>query len=433
METEYEPNRELPWGVDGKVSNCGLQRVSPRCWRRRAAVREERLLQNEGQALRVELNSLIWRTVFPWLRSMGAAALIATVLLPGSMVALTSEGSVSVWGGGQQGLPAGLTNVAAISTAVDHSLALLADGKVVAWGYNFDNQCSVPSNLGPVIGIAAGAFFSVALRSDGTVVAWGDDQFSQTDVPPGATNVTAVSAGLGHVLALRSDTTVAAWGSDVCGQCDMPSGLSNVVAVLAAWNYSLALRADGVVVAWGSEEAGQTEVPPGLSNVTAIAGNMDYCLALKKDGSVAAWGRAPVPPAGLSNLKAVAAGQNHCLGLMSDGTIVVWGRNDSGQINVPPGLAKVSGLGAGWNYSIALVAAGAQPSALVLGNAAWQAGVFSISVPTRTNTSYVLQFKQALSDPSWTDLNTVSATANTITLTDPAAMSAHGFYRVREQ
>jgi hypothetical protein len=213
----------------------------------------------------------------------------------------------------------------------------------------------------------------------------------------------------------------------------VPSGLSNVVAVLAAWNYSLALRANGTVVAWGSDEAGQTEVPAGLSNVTSIAGNMDYCLALKNDGTVVAWGRAPVPPAGLSNLKRIAAGQNHCLGLTSDGTIVVWGANDSGQINVPPGLAKVNSLGAGWNYSIALVAAGGQPTALTLGNATWQAGVFSISIPTRTNRSYVLQFKQALSDPSWTDLNTVAGTANTTSLTDPAATSAHAFYRVREQ
>jgi hypothetical protein len=416
-----------------KAAGCGLQRVSPRCWRHRAAVRKERLLQNERQALRVELNSLVCRTILPWLRSMGAAAAITTVLLLGRMVAVTSEGSVSAWGGGQQGLPVGLTNVTAISTSLDHSLALLANGNVVAWGYNFDNQCSVPSDLSSVIGVAAGAFFSVALKADGTVVAWGDDQFSQTDVPPGATNVSAVSAGRAHVLALRGDTTVAAWGSDVYGQCDVPSGLSNVVAVLAAWNYSLALRADGTVVAWGSNEAGQTDVPSGLSNVTAIAGNMDYCLALKKDGTVAAWGRAPVQSAGLSNLTAIAAGQNHCLGLMSDGTIVVWGANDSGQINVPAGLAKVNALGAGWHYSIALVAAGGEPAAFTLGNGTWQAGVFSISVETRSNRSYVLQFKQALTDPNWTDLNTVVGTANTITLTDPAAKNSYGFYRVREQ
>jgi len=122
---------------------------------------------------------------------------VAVALGPVGVSGLTSAGSLTAWGGGQIGFPAGLTNIVAISTAIDHSLALSSDGKLVAWGNNFDNQCDVPADLGPVTGLAAGAFFSVALKSDGTVAVWGDNQFSQSQVPVDATNVTAISAGRG--------------------------------------------------------------------------------------------------------------------------------------------------------------------------------------------------------------------------------------------
>src|SRR5579862_9338905 len=105
------------------------------------------------------------------------AAVLATWI--GTLCASTTTGSVVSWGGGQPSAPATLTNVIAISTALDHSLALGSNGTVVAWGYDFDGQTDVPPDLDHVVGIAAGAFFSVALKSDGSVVAWGDNQFNQ--------------------------------------------------------------------------------------------------------------------------------------------------------------------------------------------------------------------------------------------------------------
>jgi hypothetical protein len=53
-----------------------------------------------------------------------------------------------------------------------------------------------------VVSLAAGGDHSIALLADGTVVAWGGDYFGQASVPLSATNVIAVSAGGAHSLAL---------------------------------------------------------------------------------------------------------------------------------------------------------------------------------------------------------------------------------------
>lgn len=54
--------------------------------------------------------------------------------------------------------------VVSITAGMDHSLALFADGSVVAWGRNDAGQATVPQDLGNVIQISAGQAHSVALR-----------------------------------------------------------------------------------------------------------------------------------------------------------------------------------------------------------------------------------------------------------------------------
>jgi hypothetical protein len=53
--------------------------------------------------------------------------------------------------------------VVAISAGANHSLALKADGTVVAWGSNIKAQTFVPAGLSGVIAISAGWDFSLAL------------------------------------------------------------------------------------------------------------------------------------------------------------------------------------------------------------------------------------------------------------------------------
>src|SRR6185503_16976613 len=71
--------------------------------------------------------------------------------------------------------------------------------------------------------IAAGEYYTVALKADGSVVAWGRNDSGQTTVPVAAqSGVTAVAAGWRHAVALKADGTVVAWGRNDLGQTTVP-------------------------------------------------------------------------------------------------------------------------------------------------------------------------------------------------------------------
>ncbi len=349
--------------------------------------------------------------------------------------AQATPGTVVSWGGGQTGMPSGLNDIVAISSSLDHSLALHSDGTVTAWGYDFDNQSEVPAGLGGVTAIASGAFFSVALKSDGTVSAWGDNQYAQCNVPPNLAGVTAIAAGRSHGLALKSDGTVSAWGSDLYGQCDVPAGLTGVIAIAASWNYSVALRSGGTVVAWGGNDAGQTAVPSGLTGVIAISANEHYCLALKSDGTVVGWGLTPTIPPVISGVTGIAAGDDHWLALQPgmQPPVAAYGGNESGQCNVPSNLSNVQQVAAGWNYSLALTGSAGSTSPLVATNPRYSTSGFSVSVQTQSGHGYALQYKDSLTDASWTTTPQVSGTGGVITLNGPLGPNGQRFYRVAQE
>jgi IPT/TIG domain/Regulator of chromosome condensation (RCC1) repeat len=297
------------------------------------------------------------------------------LLIPAAGARATVSGTVVAWGcgsfaqAGQCSVPSSLTNVTAVSAGAFHSLALLSDGTVAAWGCLFDNvgQCSVPNGLSGVVAVAAGGYHSLALKSDGTVVAWGCGiDYGQCDVPSDLSGVTAIAAGNAHSLALKSDGTVVAWGCENpsnLGQCDVPSDLSDVTAIAAGSGHSLALKSDGTVVAWGCGfDWGQCNVPSGLSGVVAIAAGGVSSLALKSDGTVVGWGCGAGDagqcnvPAGLTGVTAIAAADSHSLARRSDGTVVAWGceHTDYGQCAVPSGLSGVIAIAAAFGHSLAV-------------------------------------------------------------------------------
>ncbi len=176
-------------------------------------------------------------------------------------LALKSNGTVVAWGAGQTNtfsidsgqsiVPAGRrSNIASpLRRAQFIDLALKSNGTVVAWGAGTSNnpsdgldfgQSIVPAGLTNVVAISAGVFHSLALKSNGTVVAWGEgasnnpadsNDFGQSMVPPGLSNVVAVVAGFYHSLALKADGTVVAWGDGASGTTNVPVGLDNVVAL----------------------------------------------------------------------------------------------------------------------------------------------------------------------------------------------------------
>ena len=342
----------------------------------------------------------------------------------------------------------GLAGVVAMDGGSRQTLALLQDGSVWAWGDNSlgslgigaPTHSLVPARvlgvggvgfLGNVQAIAAGGFHSLALLGNGTVVAWGyntDGQLgngttttSNVPVPvPLLTGVVAIAAGYQHSLALLSNGTVVAWGDNFYGQLgnggtansSMPvmvkdasgSGILTGVQAIAAGNFhSLALLNDQTVRSWGLNQEGQlgngsfasSSLPVQvlgvggsgvLSGVTALAGGDEHSLALtatSPNGAVLAWGfngdgelgdgsnttsNVPVTTAGLtgSTIVAIAAGDVHSLALLADGTVRAWGFNGSGQLGngsttgsnlpvtvvvpCPPCTAAPAGLAAWWPF-----------------------------------------------------------------------------------
>ncbi|MEX2237652.1 MAG: hypothetical protein WEB00_08975 [Dehalococcoidia bacterium] len=162
----------------------------------------------------------------------------------GHSLALLENGTVMSWGtdlNGQLGngapsnpqpqpLPApvtGLTDVVAIDTGDQHSLALLDDETVWSWGYDSDGRLGdgapvanqpapvMVSGLSDVVGITAGHFGGYAIMSDSSVKSWGSDSRGQlgngsntNDAPEpvqvvGLTGVAAIGASAFTGIAIR--------------------------------------------------------------------------------------------------------------------------------------------------------------------------------------------------------------------------------------
>ncbi len=214
-------------------------------------------------------------------------------------------------------LSPGIT-VKAVSAGETHSLALLSNGTVLAWGENVYGELGDGSTGGysdvpvtvtglagnTVVEVAAGAEFSLARLSSGMVMAWGDNEDGElgdgttTDSATpvqvkGLTGATHIAAGFDFGLAVLSDTMLEAWGSDAYGQlgngavgagsttpvlvCDFEYGrqqgpgcpadypdLGGVEAIAAGGSHSLVLIPAGgnpiiygFALAWGDNEAGE--------------------------------------------------------------------------------------------------------------------------------------------------------------------------------
>jgi alpha-tubulin suppressor-like RCC1 family protein len=121
-----------------------------------------------------------------------------------------------------------LTGVKAVSAGHYHSLALLEDGTVRAWGSNDRGQVGDGTTTDRdrpitvvgarnVVAISAGDHFSVALLADGTVLEWGNGpSIPKGQLVPvtvkGANGIRAIAAGNGFIAAITQAGGVMTWG-----------------------------------------------------------------------------------------------------------------------------------------------------------------------------------------------------------------------------
>ncbi|MCZ6688291.1 MAG: chromosome condensation regulator RCC1 [Planctomycetota bacterium] len=315
-----------------------------------------------------------------------------------------------------------LTGATAVAAGRVHTVALLGDGTLRAWGDNFygqlggdtfmDSSTPVqvvdPSDstglLTGVTAVAGGWSHTVAVLGDGTLRAWGDNFYGQlgdgtitnsstpvqvvdpSDTMGLLTGVTAIAPGFRHTVALLGDDTLRAWGNNFYGQLgdgmftdsstpvqvvdpSDPTGfLSGVIWVATGGVHTVAVLGDGTVRAWGAggllgdrttvdSSSPVRVVDPGdptgfLTGVIAVAAGAAHTVALLGDGTVRAWGSNgdgqlgdgttvessipvqvvdPSDPTGLlTGVTAVATLGYHTVALLADSTLRAWGYNSGG-------------------------------------------------------------------------------------------------------
>lgn len=233
--------------------------------------------------------------------------------------------------------------VVALTAGTDHTCALLVGGAVKCWGRNIAGQLgdgSTTDRYAPVdvvglgsdvAAIDSGGFSTCALTTAGAVKCWGSNAFGQvgdgstTDRPAPVDVVSlsggaaAISVGGSHACALSQTGAVQCWGNNIAGELgdgtttnrSVPVavvGLGSGVASLSLGNYhSCALLVSGGVQCWGPNDRGQLG-----------------------DGSTV---NSPVPVAvsGLgSGVSGIGAGFYHTCALIAGGTMKCWGYNQFG-------------------------------------------------------------------------------------------------------
>lgn len=244
--------------------------------------------------------------------------------------ALVDDGTVYCWGKGANGAlgdgttttrslpapvldPAGvgpMTGVAAISSGVGHSCALLDNGQVRCWGAN-----------------------GYGRLGDGTSM---DRRLPAPVVDPFAaltplTAVADVTAGPNHSCSRATDGRARCWGSNEYGQLGNPDvGLSGApvpvqnpsgdgellhVAQLTAGSAHTCARTDGGgAVCWGSNRSGR------LGDGTTSDRGVPVPVA-KPDGT-----------GPLTGVVELTAGDAHTCAVLDGGRAVCWGFNGSGQL-----------------------------------------------------------------------------------------------------
>ncbi len=313
--------------------------------------------------------------------------------------------------------------VAANSTASSNASRTVA----CSWGRGNEGQLGhgekkrSPLKIDDLHGVkevSAGEHHSLVLMENGDVFAFGKNDKGQLGLGTIAKSVTtptrinldhveAIAAGYSHTLLLK-DGRVYSCGEGTYGalghgdkknksspQLVNDPNLNDVKAIAAGFHYSLVLLENGNVYAFGQNDRGKlglgdtkqrlTPTRIGLDNVEAIAAGYSHTLLLK-EGRVYSCGAGTCGALGLDdtedrntprlienldNVKAIAAGWgdyngSHSLALQENGDVYSFGRGDSGALGhdgyddkmIPTRIESVknaAAVAAGGKYSLILL------------------------------------------------------------------------------
>jgi hypothetical protein len=187
-------------------------------------------------------------------------------------------------------VPKDLGPVIAIAGGADHVFALLPDGKLRGWG---NHPVEVPSAVEDVIKIDSTDSAAIALLGDGRVVAWkpttGSDAVTwQPEEGKAAIQIHAGLDGTGY--AFLNDGSIQPIGAvNVTPPTDLGSIKQLIHIPNRGWCGILAR--DGVPVFWGNAAPPVLPLPADLKDLISMSIASGFGVALQRDGTMTGWGQ----------------------------------------------------------------------------------------------------------------------------------------------
>ncbi len=183
-------------------------------------------------------------------------------------------------------LPGGLEQVRQIAThgQVDGVLFVLNNGQLASTVSNSLPRLvarDFPRNLKGVKRASLGGAQALALLDDGRVLAWGSNQHGQTEVPASLPPAVNVAAGISNSFAVHLDGSVSGWGR-IPAEWNL-AALTEVTDLVVLLNGLVALRRDGTLLNQYGERV------PNLDRVVQLIigpGNSCYALTVSRVGAV---------------------------------------------------------------------------------------------------------------------------------------------------
>lgn len=232
-----------------------------------------------------------------------------------------------------------------LAVGFEHTVVLLDDGTVRAYGSNSHGQTEV-SGWQNVVAVAAGAYHTLGLTADGRVLSCGDNTHLQCEVGLFA-GVKAIAANdyasfvllhTGEVMSTGFDSY--AFLQEIAGAQRLWAGSYGVVVQAAdglhASHASLQLTGNGETVAvsrgyavWLDENGtmhATSELVPQWQGIERLSAGESAVLGLDAEGNVLAhvFGKASRYDLRFDQpVLAAAAGARHCAFVMADGTLCV--------------------------------------------------------------------------------------------------------------